>query len=943
MAVEKDQKERGILPQAQAAKLPASAKKPFSFGDFKKAAQRLASEREAILPQRRPTAQPSPAPIKKPSHQAVDAPILAQRSAVDSQAQAALTGMARPIFNFKPKSASASSIEATIEQSMPDHFIGELMQVTMYGRWGRGMARNDKGVRINLVGDALDGLTEGARYKFSGNYIQHPRFGKQLEVQRANPDVESSIALERHMTNNFRNVGPAIARKVVQYHEERGTINELRSNLIHNPSAVDFTAFTTRIVTLKDDEESKCRRVKDSFSIRFGGLGISSRVLKDLAEALTAKAQFKISDEDNGRDLVALANKMLDDNPYSLIDGVDGYAFGSADRIARKIGIDLKDPRRVGALVQYALRTGCEDRGHNYLSQPQLFESILRLDGTLDPSHAVQVAVREGVGIAIDSEFGQDRFYDKKLRQAETNIVEIVADRILRPVKPLTTLVGQALQDAIDHAQKVVGQHKGKPDYKLDESQRAALVGLLTSTCSLHTLTAGPGSGKTDIMEVLMQVLSGTKAVVACAPVGKAAKVLNGRIGRFVEPKTIHSTLEYRGGFARNAGNPLDADLVLADETSMLGTPLGSAFLDALPEDAHLIMLGDTGQLAPIEPGEILKSLLQLEQLDHHRLTKTHRNHGSILELVKSISLGRCDIKNTEDVHFIGHLPEPTEGEASRLAATVHLMAQKYGGLEHIGVICPIRKGEAKKPGWNVTWLNAILRDALNPEGERSQKVSGTTFRLNDRIIVTRNMSIPFAGDAPPSSRSARPAARNSAPVFDESGRWLDDLMSDIPASDHETEDDENKTYVVNGDTGWLEDVHYKLDDDGIRRIGYLVLRLDDDRKVLLPGACVEDLSLAYAITTHAAQGSEYKKVFAFCLDGHESFMHQAMLRTMLSRAREELTIFGSQQVLSKVAARKPPARNCAIVERVLEQLSEQLNEQIQTRNQDQQRSREVA
>src|SRR5690606_12277873 len=261
------------------------------------------------------------------------------------------------------------------------------------------------------------------------------------------------------------------------------------------------------------------------------------------------------------------------------------------------------------------------------------------------------------------------------------------------------------LNAAIAEAVRAVGQSKGNPNFELDESQMQALLGILTSTCSLHTLTAGPGCGKTAIVEVLMEVLGKQRfngkskskqgraiRTTFCAPIGKAAKVLTSRIKKWGSAKTIHSTLEFNGNFQRNVDNPLETDFVVADEQSMLGGPLGAAFLEAIPMKAHILMLGDPGQLAPIEPGQVLKSILSMEGFDHHRLHKTHRNSGAILELVHMANDGMwptdpahiSEMLSRGDVEFAGNLPEPTEAAFAQLALEVKQAAEHYGGLERV-------------------------------------------------------------------------------------------------------------------------------------------------------------------------------------------------------------------------------------------------------------------
>ena len=444
-----------------------------------------------------------------------------------------------------------------------------------------------------------------------------------------------------------------------------------------------------------------------------------------------------------------------------------------------------------------------------------------------------------------------------------------------------------------------------------------------------------------------------------CAPIGKAAKVLNERIKNWGQAKTIHATLEFTDSFGRHSGNPLDTSFVVTDEQSMLGGPLGMALFDAIPLDTHILMLGDPDQLAPIEPGRVLKSVLDIKGMDHHRLTTTHRNSGEILDLIRSVGAGKCLTQSRGPVNFMGSLPEPTAEVFTKLAAEVVDAGKRLGGIERVGVICPVRKGSPSQPGWNVTYLNSVLRDVINPDEDGSKKIIGTPFRLKDRIILTQNDNLeliePDTIAANPSVTKYRSAheilcsiasdskganvksnkaarARGESEVYkDVPDPWeIDDHGAPPPAQGH---DEPEHAYVVNGDTGWIESVQYHEVED-TRTVKFMILRLDDGRHVKLPHAKLEALSLSYAITVHAAQGSEYAKVFGIVVDGNEQFMHRAMLFTMFSRAKEELTVIGDPQVIQKVSARAAPVRNCALTERAIEQAAQLVSEQEQSHNQ---------
>jgi exodeoxyribonuclease V alpha subunit len=367
------------------------------------------------------------------------------------------------------------------------------------------------------------------------------------------------------------------------------------------------------------------------------------------------------------------------------------------------------------------------------------------------------------------------------------------------------------------------------------------------------------------MMEMLAHVARERK-ILFCAPTGKAAKVLTTRVrcyGR--NAVTIHSLLGVKDeGYHHDAENPLDADIVVVDESSMLDLALARALLDALPPACHLILLGDTGQLSSVGPGDVLASILKLPG-DHHRLHQGHRNDGGIRDLVQQCRRGEVQCHDRPGVHFSSALPAPDDVGLSRVVQA-YMAAVKRCGLERVALLMPRRKGNIHAPGWNTTFMNEALRQVINPDGKR---VPGTTLRVGDRIIVRRNLAL----------------------------------------------DDEGNEQVVNGDTGTLLD--YAVDTAGTNVL-HLPLALDDGRTIRFPGGALESLSLAYAMTVHAAQGSEYQEVIVICTGGSPAFVHRGMLYTAFSRARDSLTVLGDPGAIREICMRPAPTRNALLVEQTV-------------------------
>jgi exodeoxyribonuclease V alpha subunit len=387
--------------------------------------------------------------------------------------------------------------------------------------------------------------------------------------------------------------------------------------------------------------------------------------------------------------------------------------------------------------------------------------------------------------------------------------------------------------------------------------------------------------------------------VMFAAPTGKAAKVLNARISKFgASATTIHSLLGVRGGkrdeegagggmFMHNHNNKLDLDLLVIDETSMVDLSLMQALVAATPDTAHIVFLGDPKQLPSVGPGACLADLLELP-FDHHQLTHTHRNDGGILDVVRLAGLGRVDFVPRDDVDFIDGLP-PATPESIRVVTDLYAQAldDNLGDFSKVGLLIARRKGDPLTPGWNSTYLNAVLRERYNPERIRrtsirgidglanadlGERIYGTRYRVGDRVIIRKNLTLSQGDDE---------------------------------------DDDSQVEQVVNGDTGAILD--FFVSEGNLSKVS---MRLDDGRTILLPAEHMDVLDFAYAMTVHTAQGSEYSHIFFICVNGHGSFVHRGIVFTAFSRAKRHLTVIGEHDTIQSVVARAAPARNSYLVQR---------------------------
>jgi len=411
------------------------------------------------------------------------------------------------------------------------------------------------------------------------------------------------------------------------------------------------------------------------------------------------------------------------------------------------------------------------------------------------------------------------------------------------------------------------------PPFCLDESQKRALIGLLTSDRQIHTLTAGPGCGKTAIMELMVGVLGRSRIGVFCAPTGKAAKVLNGRLRQYGQAaKTIHSTLGVKeDGFVHDESSPLFADYVVVDESSMIDVELAGHLLAAIPKKCHVIFLGDANQLPSVGPGQFLADLMRMN-FDHHQLNKTHRNDGGILDVVNQAAAGEMTLVDWNDVKFSHGLPVASEESIAPILLQYERAVAEHG-IDSVALLCARRKGDIEKPGWNTTYLNEVLRKRMNPTGER---IMGIRLHLGDRVVVRKNMNL-----------VQHPAADGKPAVVES---------------------------VVNGDTGRVDSVEYGQKAHEPENIK---VRLDDGRLVKFSVEEAGALGLAYAMTVHTSQGSEYAEVLFICTGGVPSFIHRGIVFTATSRAKKMLRIYAEDSTIRKIVRQPIPKRNSALVEMV--------------------------
>ena len=559
------------------------------------------------------------------------------------------------------------------------------------------------------------------------------------------------------------------------------------------------------------------------------------------------------------------SEQALRENPYVLADPLYGADFTAVDQFALDLGLEGDDPRRVEAGVLFEL-THNLSRGHTFLPRPKLREATAQLlDLTAEQAEAAMVRLTENGRMDCDRIAGLDACYLPRLYEAETETaarLAKMAGTALEPPRDLVSLIRRAEQ-----AQGIAYAEAQKDAIRQALSHQVLIV------------TGGPGTGKTTTLGGILQVfdLLGLKTQLA-APTGRAAKRLSELTGR--EAATIHRMLEVQFSeetgemvFAHDESDPLKADAMIVDEVSMVDVLLMQALLRALPEDCRLILVGDPDQLPSVGPGNLFSDLIRSGRIAAVRLTEIFRQARESLIVMNSHAVNRGEppvltVKN-KDFFFLRRTDPTKAVETIRDLCSRRLPDNMGIPAEEIQVLSPTRRYET-----GTRSLNLVLQQALNPPapGKKEKAVGDFSFREGDRVMQIRN---------------------NYDIIWKRTGG--------LGAG----------TGIFNGDVGRIMSLDFAQETATI---------VFDDREAVYGFDLLPELELAYAMTVHKSQGSEYRAVVLAALQGSPYLLTRSILYTAITRARELLIVVGDEHTLAYMTENDRQSRRYSGLKLRLEQ-----------------------
>lgn len=676
---------------------------------------------------------------------------------------------------------------------------------------------------------------------FKGDFVMHPSYGLQFKaIGYEETKPEDIDAIEKYLASGaIKGIGPALAGRIVR-HFKADTFRVIEEN----PEELAVIKGISERMAMEISEQVAEKRDMRRAMIFLGKLGIGMN--------LSVKIYKKYGDS---------LYDIIEENPYRLADDIEGVGFKIADEIARNSGVQSNSPYRIKSGILYTLMQSVIN-GHTYLPKNELVERSANILNTV---------------IDEPDELLMDMIINRKIIIRKVNDIDVVYpvnlyNTELSVARKLLELNKEYSVDDRNFEIEISAIQR-REHIELDSLQKDAVKAAATN--GFLVVTGGPGTGKTTTINCMIKYFEDLNMEIRlAAPTGRAAKRMTEATG--YEAQTIHRMLELSGAlsedsgnavFERNEQNPLEADVVIIDEMSMVDIYLMNSLLRAVAVGTRLILVGDANQLPSVGPGNVLKDIITSSCFEVVRLNRIFRQEeaGDIVINAHKINAGEIFPigPSSKDFPFIKRLDSNAV-----INATVTLLREKLpkytdSSINDIQVLTPTRKGNL-----GVERLNVILQQFLNPKSDNKveKEINGVIFREGDKVMqIKNNYKIEW-----------EIRGRHGIPVDSGMG-------------------------VFNGDVGIVDRINLFLSE--------ITVKFDDEKYVTYSFKEADELEHAYAVTVHKSQGSEYPAVVLPLLEGPRMLMNRNILYTAVTRARKCICIVGDDRVFYEMVSNENEQR----------------------------------
>lgn len=707
---------------------------------------------------------------------------------------------------------------------------------------------------VNTIVGTMPLIKEGQQIEVKGEWIKHKQFGRQFNVEEYKEVLPTSTKeIEKYLsTGIIHGIGPVTAKKIVKAFGEE-TLNILDNNI-------------ERLKEVEGIGKKKYNIIYQSY--------LETRELKDIImffqkHGVTINQCLKIYKKFGGD-----AQNIVSENPYILSDEISGIGFLTSDRIAKSLGIEPISDFRIQSGIKYVLNS-FSGLGNTYMPKDKLINEAQRV-------------------LSVDKELIEVNIYNSvlegKIKIEKINEIEAVYSLPyyfceLGVTNKIITLSIENFQTINSDITFEISSFERKNNIVFADSQKEAILGAFEN--GIEIITGGPGTGKTTIIKCIIEIYenNGMKVLLA-APTGRAAKRMTESTGR--EAKTIHRLLEMGVSdnedsfFGRGEGEPLEGDVIIVDEASMIDIMLMNSLLKAIKLGTRLIIVGDADQLPSVGPGNVLRDLIDSEFIKVVRLKDIFRQgkESMIITNAHRINNGELPYLNKKGGDFFFDNRESNEEILETILDLVNrrlpLFNSKWNKIRDFQVLSPTRKGIL-----GVDNLNNELQSILNPpsKDKKERKFKDSVFREGDKVMQTKN---------------------NYSLKWNRINGYGDN----------------EGVGIFNGDMGFIESISEE------NRTVTVVF--DDERRIVYDNLYVEELELAYAITIHKSQGSEFKVIITPAFMGSAFLMNRNILYTGITRAKELVVVVGNQRALKyMVDNTNSMERYSSLKERILDIISD--------------------